>query len=370
MKHKNPLILLEPKPWLTWWAKCIYLILISGLVYLILRGLWHIRKERELAYLAEMQKQQEQKTNEMNMRFFTNISHELRTPLTMISGPISQLAESKDVPHNEKELIEIIKRSVVRMLQLINQLMDFNKLENDTLNLRVKKEDVTELLKRIIDIFCINAKNKRIEFKIQGLEDRFEMWIDEDKLDKIVSNLLSNAIKFTPQGGIISVEIDIISEHDASRIFNLEPDKRSSKYFKLTITDSGKGIPEGEEEKIFNRFYKAGDSDVDNYYGTGIGLYHALSLAKLHHGYLKANNKKGNSGAVFTLLLPINDDLYSSSERIVSEDLETENYQLNAKNEFNYDEPDYSKNLKSIVVVEDDSELANFIRVVLSPFIM
>lgn len=361
-------IIVEPKPWLTWWAKCIYLILISGLVYLILRGLWHIRKERELAYLAEMQKQQEQKTNEMNMRFFTNISHEFRTPLTMISGPISQLAESKDVPHNEKELIEIIKRSVVRMLQLINQLMDFNKLENDTLNLRVKKEDVTELLKRIIDIFCINAKNKGIEFKIQGLEDRFEMWIDEDKLDKIVSNLLSNAIKFTPQGGIISVEIDIISEHDASRIFNLEPDKRSSKYFKLTITDSGKGIPEGEEEKIFNRFYKAGDSDVDNYYGTGIGLYHALSLAKLHHGYLKANNKKGNSGAVFTLLLPINDDLYSSSERIVSEDLETENYQLNAKNEFNYDEPDYSKNLKSIVVVEDDSELANFIRVVLSPF--
>src|SRR5690606_22189872 len=87
-------IIVEPKPWLTWWAKCIYLILISGLVYLILRGLWHIRKERELAYLAEMQKQQEQKTNEMNMRFFTNISHEFRTPLTMISGPISQLAES------------------------------------------------------------------------------------------------------------------------------------------------------------------------------------------------------------------------------------------------------------------------------------
>ncbi len=361
-------IIVEPKPWQTWWARCIYFLIISGIVVLVFRGLWHIRKERELAYLAEMQKQHEQKTNEMNMRFFTNISHEFRTPLTMISGPISQLSESANIPQNDKELIEIIKRSVTRMLQLINQLMDFNKLENDTLQLRVKREDVSDLLKRIIDIFCINAQNKGIDFRVQGLEDRFEMWIDEDKLDKIVGNLLSNAIKFTPQGGFISVEFDIISEKDASIIYNLKSDKRSPQYFKLTVKDSGKGIPEGEEEKIFKRFYKVGDSEVNNYYGTGIGLYHALSLAKLHHGYIKAKNSKGNTGAVFTLLLPVGDDSYNISERVNLEEIEIENYQPNSRGEFTYDESDHSKNQKTIVVVEDDSELANYIRTLLAPY--
>ena len=159
-------VIVEPKPWQTWWAKSIYFLIISVIVFLIFRVLWRIRKERELTYLAEMQKQQEQKTNEMNMRFFTNISHEFRTPLTMISGPISQLSDSPNIPNNEKELIGIVKRSVTRMLQLINQLMDFNNLEQDTLKLKVKRDDVTEILKRIIDIFRINAQNKGVEFKV------------------------------------------------------------------------------------------------------------------------------------------------------------------------------------------------------------
>jgi len=352
-------VIVEPKPWQTWWAKSIYFLIISVIVFLIFRVLWRIRKERELTYLAEMQKQQEQKTNEMNMRFFTNISHEFRTPLTMISGPISQLSDSPNIPNNEKELIGIVKRSVTRMLQLINQLMDFNNLEQDTLKLKVKRDDVTEILKRIIDIFRINAQNKGVEFKVLGLENRFEMWIDEDKLDKIVGNLLSNAIKFTPQSGFIAVEFDIISEQEASLLFNLRSDKKSSHYIKLTVTDSGKGIPEGEEERIFERFYKNSNDDNNNYYGTGIGLYHAFSIAKLHHGYLKANNRKDEIGAVFTLVLPVSEDVYSIDERAMLVDNELEMF-IN-------DETDYSKTQKTIVVVEDDYELANYIRTILTP---
>lgn len=360
-------VIIEPKPWLTWWAKSMYILLFSGIAFLLLRGLWRIRKEREMTYLAEMEKEHEQRTNKMNMRFFTNISHEFRTPLTMIAGPISQLSESNNIPQKELELIEIIKRSVTRMLQLINQLMDFNKLENDTLILSVKREDVTELLERIISIFRINAQNKGVRFRVQGLEHRYEMWIDEDKLDKIVSNLLSNALKFTPEGGIIIVDFDIISKQEASQLFSLRTTKKSTQYMKLTVIDSGNGIPKGEEEKIFERYYKVETGEDNNFYGTGIGLYHALCLTKLHHGYLKASNRDDGQGSIFTLLLPVNDDSYKINEqKEVTENI-VDNFKLDSKGVFASNESNNEQAQKTIVVVEDDSELAFYIRTILSP---
>lgn len=139
--------------------------------------------------------------NRMNMSFFANISHEFRTPLTMISGPVTQLCESPQIEGENKQLLYIVQRSVGRMLRLVNQLMDFNKLENDTLKLRVKRTDIISQLQRFVDIFRINANEKGIALNTYGLEDTFLMWLDVDKLDKIVGNLLSNALKFTPNGG-------------------------------------------------------------------------------------------------------------------------------------------------------------------------
>ena len=129
--------------------------------------------------------------NQSKLRFFTNISHEFRTPLTMISGPVTQLCESPKIEGENKQLLYIVQRSVGRMLRLVNQLMDFNKLENDTLKLRVKRTDIISQLQRFVDIFRINANEKGIALNTYGLEDTFLMWLDVDKLDKIVGNLLS-----------------------------------------------------------------------------------------------------------------------------------------------------------------------------------
>lgn len=360
-------VIIESAPWLTWWAKCIYVVIIGAVVVLVLKGLWRLRKEKEMTYLAGIEKEHEQRTNKMNMRFFTNISHEFRTPLTMIAGPISQLCENEAIPMKEKELLTIIKRSVSRMLQLINQLMDFNKLENDTLKLRVEQKDVTKILFKIMEVFRINAQNKGVEFRVKGLEDHYEMWIDEDKLDKIVGNILSNAVKFTPGGGAIAVDFDIISHQEANRLFSLQSDIRLTQYMKLTIIDSGKGIPEGEEEKIFERFYKIEDDDDNNYYGTGIGLYHALSLTKLHHGYLKAENRTESQGAIVTLLLPVDEEYYPSSERANKKMGETENYLLKPDDLMTLSKTNKPQAQKTIVVVEDDSELAHYLITILSP---
>ena len=142
-------IIVEPAPWCTWWAWCGYLLIASGIIGLFIRAWLRIREEKEAARRAEQEKEQEQRVNRMNMSFFANISHEFRTPLTMISGPVAQLCETKDITGGNKNLLYIVQRSVERMLRLVNQLMDFNKLENDTLKLKVRRTDIISQLQHL-----------------------------------------------------------------------------------------------------------------------------------------------------------------------------------------------------------------------------
>ena len=175
----------------------------------------------------------------MNMSFFANIAHEFRTPLTMIAGPVGQLAKSEKIDGEERSLLSIAQRSIQRMFKLVNQLMDFNKLENDTLRLNVEQIDVVALLNSICDTFEFNVKEKGLTLNRFGMEDQLMAWTDGDKLEKIVSNLLSNALKFTPSGGKIDVQLDV----DDNKV-------------KVSVADTGKGIPEEQRENIFKRYYQ------------------------------------------------------------------------------------------------------------------
>lgn len=191
----------------------IYFYLIAGITILafFIRAMWRIRAEKQAVLRAEQAKAQEQFINKMNMSFFANISHEFRTPLTMISGPISLLYSSSDITGENKNLLRIVQRSVNRMLRLVNQMLDFNKLENDTLKLKVRPTEIVVFLKELTDIFRVNAESKSITMITNGLEGSFIAWIDEDKIDKIFTNLMSNALKYTPAGGRINVNFDIVS---------------------------------------------------------------------------------------------------------------------------------------------------------------
>lgn len=364
-------VTVEPAPWRTWWAYTLYLLLAAGVVFLFLRALHRIRLEKEQARRAEQEKEQEQRVNKMNMSFFANVSHEFRTPLTMISGPVTQLCESPEIDGNNKKLLHIVQQSVNRMLRLVNQLMDFNKLENDTLKLKVKRTDVVTELKRIMEICNVNAQSKDISLITTGIEDSFLMWLDADKIDKITTNLLSNALKFTPRGGKIEVNFDVITGEEARQAFRIPQEHAFAQYIKLEVADTGIGIPEEQTERIFERYYQLNNQSVGSYnWGTGIGLYYARSLAHLHHGLLKAGNRTDGQGAVFSLILPTSDEAYSPEERDNEQQEQGKAYPLQTEpttDASTHDEEEEDDNLKKILVVDDDTEVAHYLKVLLSP---
>jgi signal transduction histidine kinase/ligand-binding sensor domain-containing protein/DNA-binding response OmpR family regulator len=361
-------IIVEPAPWCTWWAWCGYLLIASGIIGLFIRAWLRIREEKEAARRAEQEKEQEQRVNRMNMSFFANISHEFRTPLTMISGPVAQLCETKDITGGNKNLLYIVQRSVERMLRLVNQLMDFNKLENDTLKLKVRRTDIISQLQHCADIFKVNATEKGVTLNTYGIEDSFLLWLDADKLDKIVGNLLSNAMKFTPCGGKIELCFDVISHEEAIGEFPQIAQETTVQYVKISVTDTGSGIPEEQLERIFERYYQLNNQAGHYNWGTGIGLYYARSLAELHHGHLKAGNRQGGTGAVFILILPIGDNVYSTEEIFAEEEKQSKAFPLLAEEPCPQDNTGCTENKKqTLLVVDDDTEVAHYLKALLSP---
>ena len=357
-------VIVEPAPMFSWWAWMIYLALGALLAWYLYRNAKRVVAARRAARKAEMEKEQELRTNQMNMSFFANIAHEFRTPLTMIAGPVGQLAKSDKIDGEERSLLSIAQRSIQRMFKLVNQLMDFNKLENDTLRLSVEQIDVVSLLNSICDTFEFNVKEKGLTLNRLGMEDQLMAWTDGDKLEKIVSNLLSNALKFTPSGGKIDVQLDV----DDNNV-------------KVSVADTGKGIPEEQRENIFKRYYQLDNQTkaIVNY-GTGIGLYYSRRLAELHHGTLTADNREDGTGAVFTLVYPMNEDAYTDAERrplegdaalAVGAQLSTARSAMPLGSAKNYqpspatshqDEDDRP----TILVVDDDTEIINYMRMLFS----
>lgn len=292
-------VIVEPAPAYSWWAWLIYLILGGLLATYLYHNARRLVRARRAARQAQMEKEQEKRVNAMNMSFFANIAHEFRTPLTMIAGPVGQLAKSGSLDGEERSLLSIAQRSIQRMFKLVNQIMDFNKLENDTLRLSVEQIDVVKVMNDILDTFEFNAKEKGITIHRFGMEDKLLAWTDGDKLEKIVSNLLSNALKFTPRDGHIDVSLDTTDDT-----------------VEVTVADTGKGIPEEQQENIFKRYYQLDNQTkaIVNW-GTGIGLYYSRRLAELHHGSLTAGNRKEGTGAVFTLIYPMTEQAYTAEER-------------------------------------------------------
>ncbi len=360
-------------PWYgTWWAKILFALVdlaVLGAVWLLYRRIRRVRKEaahrirevRRERERAEQEKEQEQRLNKIQMNYFANVAHEFRTPLTMIAGPVSQLAASDGIKGQDRQLVGIIQRSATWMLSLVNQLLDFNRIGNKKLQLKVAKGDIVAPLQGIADLFRFNAGSKGIEISTYGLEDSFVMWADVDKVQKVVMNLLSNAMKFTPSGGRVTLSFDVVPREEAAAAFPLTEADTDSQYAQITVADTGCGIPEDQLEKIFERFYQA-DNQGDTH-GSGIGLFYSRALTGLHHGHLKAANRE-EGGAVFTVLLPVSASSYTDDERSEREPVI---YDIPAPAE----QPEgtmENADRKRIAVVDDDIDIANYVKVLLSPY--
>ena len=355
----------KPSPWASWWAWLIYLTLAGGLSALIIHISLGLRRERKATEKAEREKAQEHLINQMNMKFFANISHEFRTPLTLISGPVSQLAESPDIKSSDRNLLMIVRRSVDRMLKLVNQLMDFNKLEEDTLNLQVGLTDAISIISKNLDVFRYNMTNKNITLQTSGIEDSFITWLDEDKLDKIIGNLMSNALKFTPAGGKVEVSFDVVNADELVQSFGKEVAKWH-KYIKFSVINSGSDIPEDEMDKIFGRYYQITNQPSETHnMGTGIGLYYSRRLAMLHHGFLKAFQPEQMHGAQFTLVIPADEAAYADDNKVKRSVEQQEAFPLpESKEPVSVIEDEK----QTVMVIDDDTEIALYLKTLLSPY--
>ena len=335
-------VIIHPAPWQSWWAWTGYVLLAIAALWLLWRNAQRFRRARRATRLAQEEREQERRLNEMNMNFFANVSHEFRTPLTMIAGPVATLSESPRLAGDDRELLLIVRRNVDRMLRLVGQLLDFNRLQGDKLRLEVRRQDIVALTQSSVSTFATGARQKGIQLTTRGLVGTYLTWVDADKLDKILSNLLGNALKYTPKGGQVEVALDT-----------------SPTAVTITVSDNGPGVPDEEKEAIFQRYYQMENRGGGAFnWGTGIGLYYARGLAGLHHGTLTVSDRRaatatsssttsspapstaaastprpdtsapgvtnplgpsttisGQGGAVFTLVLPTADEAYTAAEK-------------------------------------------------------
>ena len=366
-------VIVRPAPWDTWWAWLLYLLAAATLAGLSTRNHGRTRAEKAPIRRAEQEKEQEQRVNRMNMSFFANISHEFRTPLTMIAGPVRQLCDAPDITGENKSLLLIVWRSVERMLRLVNQMMDFNKLENDALKLKVHPADIIGILRRMTDVFRVNAQDKGINLTATGLEDSYTLWLDEDKAEKIFTNLMGNALKFTPTGGSIRVAFDVVTREEAARLFPLTADDRDTQWAKISVSNTGPGIPPAQREKIFERYYQVTTPDGTGQYnrGTGIGLYYARNLVRLHHGYILNTDPDEGTGTQFIFILPVNALSYTDEERTPDRsERQDEAFPLPvpaAAQEPAEAKEEEQDNRQTLLVVDDDTEVAHYLRALLAP---
>ncbi|MBR0255849.1 MAG: response regulator [Bacteroidales bacterium] len=360
-------------PWYrSWWGR----ILLWLLTLVLLFGIWllyrrfhrqqveqarHIREEREQREKAQQEKEQEQRLNKIQMNYFSNVAHEFRTPLTMIAGPVSELAESEGVTGRDRKLVGIIQRNANWMLSLVGQLLDFNRIGNNKLQLKVAKTDVVAPLQNTVELFRFNAHAKNIELTAQGLEEPLVMWADVDKVQKITMNLLSNAMKYTPSGGKVTLSFDVLPREELTALFPLTEKDTDHQYACIAVADSGNGIDEQELEKIFERFYRS--SEKSGTQGSGIGLFYARALTSLHHGYLKAWNRP-EGGSVFRFILPVSGSSYTEDERT---EREPEIISIPAVPDTAAAPEEENGQQRLIAVVDDDVDVANYVKVLLQP---
>jgi len=281
----------------------VYLLLASLLGALVLGGMAlrssrtnrRIRRmlEEQNAEIRAQRNQIEQlaedarRSSEAKLRFFTNFSHELRTPLTLILGPVEDLLTSpSDLTPTQRHDLKLVRRNAQRLLQLVNQLLDFRKIDVGKMAVRATQGNLVDFVREIMDVFEKTAHRRGVTFRFLPAEPVINLWFDGDILDKVFFNLLSNAFKYTAEGGQVKVSIQRVPATNAVRV---------------SVEDNGRGIAEADQPHILGWFYQGSQPSAD---GSGLGLALADGLTRLHEGALSFRSQPGQ-GSTFEVTLPL-----------------------------------------------------------------
>ena len=282
-----------PPFWRTPLAYALYCLILAGILILARRM---IVQRARMRFVIEQERQEAQRLHDLDMmkiRFFTNVSHEFRTPLSLILTPMDKIIRDTDNPARKSQF-QLIHRNARRLLNMVNQLLDFRKLEEQELKLYPGKGDIIKFIKELSFSFVDMAEKKNIDFSFHSSISTLFTSFDQDKLERIVFNLLSNAFKFTPDQGRISVETHLLPATDPGEHGLLQ----------LVIKDTGIGIEKDKQEKIFERFFQNAVPGSMVNQGSGIGLAITREFVKLHNGNIYVESSPGR-GSSFTVLLPV-----------------------------------------------------------------
>lgn len=298
--NPGPVLILEVLPpyWETWWFRSILFLIIFGIFYLLIAFLLNKEKLKNDLVIERLKAKKLHELDMMKLRFYTNISHEIRTPLTLILGPLEKMRNKKLAESEWKGHVDVMHRNATQLHQLINQLLDFRKMETGNLKLNLTCGDLVSFISGIVGSFDNMAQEKEIDLKFNSLKKEIITNFDADKLGKIMNNLLSNAFKFTGKGGKISVNLALIFDSEDTELPGEPADKR---IIEISVKDTGIGIAETNLEKIFTRFFQVDEGARQT--GTGIGLALTKELVKLHLGTIAVTSKSGK-GSKFTIHLP------------------------------------------------------------------
>ena len=342
-----PIIVL-PSFWETPWAYFLYVLFILLIIFTAVYILFTIFRLKHKVSV-------EQEISDIKLRFFTNISHELRTPLTLIAGPIEQVLQYGKLDNKEREQLILVERNTNRMLRLVNQILDFRKIQNKKMRMRVQLIDLIPFIRHIMENFTGLADEHQIDFEMATSLSSLKIWADADKLEKVVFNLLSNAFKYTPQGRQIKV---IVQEKENNAI--------------IAIEDQGIGIAENKQQSLFIRFENLVDRNLFNQASTGIGLSLVKELIDMHHGKIDIYSKLGE-GSRFTInLLKGKEHFDETVEFILTDYIVTDtpsgymNTQISSLVESEKESLDSEK--ETILIVEDNQELRFFIKTIFIQF--
>jgi two-component system, sensor histidine kinase ChiS len=340
-----------PPWWLTWWAIGLYMLLFFlGLFGLRRYEMNRIQLRNQLK-LEKVETETLRNLDQLKSHFFANISHEFRTPLTLILGQIEHVMSS-GIEIKEKEKLQVANRNARRLLKLINELLDLSKLEAGSMELKAATHNIVSFLKSLFFSFESLAANKKIELGFETTSDHIPVLFDPDKMEKVFYNLMSNAFKFTPENGKISIAITF----------------GKNEWVRISIKDTGCGIPADRLENIFDRFYQVDGSSTREHEGTGIGLALAKELVELHNGKLSVKSREGE-GAEFFITLPVDNneavvpaekltpDVVSENQKVALDFDETE---LLTEAD-NVDQPE-NENKEIVLIVEDNNDVRSYIR--------
>jgi signal transduction histidine kinase/ligand-binding sensor domain-containing protein/DNA-binding response OmpR family regulator len=347
----------RPPLFLSWHFIGLYIIIIIILIFFALRMYsvrLHLKNEMKIIRLENEHMEELTRTKQ---QFFTNISHELRTPVSLILPPIHQILKHGKLEEENLKLITLAEKNSQRLLRVINQILDFRKLENDTLQVKVTATELITFCQDIHALFTDKANRKKIAFSFIAPSSELKIWMDTEKIETVLFNLLSNAFKFTGKGGEITFAIHALT--------------KTSEYpegiAEIKISDTGIGVSPEELTKIFEPFYQTREAkQVES--GTGIGLALAAEYVKLHHGEIKVESTKGK-GSTFTVLLPLGnshfpiDFIHENQEINLVATKEIGPHEDAARKPYRFD---LQSDKPLILIIDDSTDMVDFVRLSLS----